>query len=150
MAAPAITAAEDDVGAGSNCTTQGRRVTSRPTNKTSPSLLPPVSLNIANQQGFQAIRLGSLAIRMPNGGAGPELVLRKVLHAPSAAYTLVSLGELDAEGYRTNIGSGTLEIVDPYSQRVGRVAYTSRRLYRVAHTLKRYGAAPPPGAITGG
>ena len=97
-------------------------------------LSPPVLLNTANQQRFQAIGLGSLPIQVPNGDGNSELTLRGVLHAPSVAYTLVSLGALDDEGYHMTIGDGNLAITDPYGQLLGQVARTPRRLYRVTHS----------------
>jgi hypothetical protein len=75
-------------------------------------LSPPVLLNTANQQRFQAIGLGSLPIRVPSGDEDSELILRDVLHAPSVAYTLVSLGALDAEGYRMTIADGALAMLE--------------------------------------
>ena len=56
-----------------------------------------------------------------------------VLHTPSVAYTLVSLGALDAEGYHMSITEGYLEILDPDGQRLGKVMRTPRKLYRVNH-----------------
>jgi hypothetical protein len=58
-------------------------------------LSPPIFLNAANQQRFPAIGTGTLAVRVPNEGTESELALRNALHAPSVAYTLVSLGTLD-------------------------------------------------------
>ena len=103
-------------------------------------LSPPVQLNTANQQRFQAIGLGSLPIHVPNGDAYSELVLHNVLHAPSVAYTLVSLGALDAEGYRMSIADGYLEILDPDGQRLGQVIRTPRKLYRVNHASESVNA----------
>ena len=96
-------------------------------------LTPPLLLNAANQQRFQAIGSGSMPIQVSNGGVENELLLRGALYAPSVAYTLVSLGTLDAEGYHMHIGDGMLEIVDPNGHRVGQVARTSRGLYRITH-----------------
>ena len=76
-------------------------------------LSPPVFLNTANQQRFPAIGTRTLAIWVPNEGTESELALCKTLHAPSVAYTLVSLGVLDEEGYHARIGGGCLEIVSP-------------------------------------
>ena len=104
--------------------------------KTYSPLTPPVLLNTANQQRFQAIGSGSMAIQVPNGDTESEVLLRGVLYAPSVAYTLVSLGTLDEEGYRMSVGGGYLEITDPYGQRVGQIVHTLRGLYRVAHEEK--------------
>ena len=73
-------------------------------------LTPPILLNAANQQRFQAIGSGSVLIQVPNGGVENELLLQGALYAPFVAYTLVSLGTLDAEGYQMTIGDGKLEI----------------------------------------
>ena len=65
-----------------------------------PDILAPITLvylsvflNAANQQHFPA---GSLAIRVANNmkGTKSELALCNTFHAPSVAYTLVSLGAL--------------------------------------------------------
>ena len=103
-------------------------------------LSPPVQLNTANQQHFQAIGLGLLPIHVPNGDAYSELVVHNVLHAPSVAYTLVSLSALDAEGYRMSIANGYLEILDPDGQRLGQVMRTPRKLYHVNHTSESVNA----------
>lgn len=63
--------------------------------KTYTPLTPPVLLNTANQQRFQVIRTGSMAIQIPNRDVELEVLLQGVLYAPSVAYTLVSLGSLD-------------------------------------------------------
>jgi len=55
-------------------------------------LTPPLLLNTANQQRFQAIGTGLLTIKVPNGSGENDLTLHNTLHAPSVAYTLVSLG----------------------------------------------------------
>jgi transposase InsO family protein len=101
--------------------------------KTYSPLTPPILFNTANKQRFQAIGSGSMAIQVPNGGIENEVLLRGVLYAPSVAYTLVSLGTLDAEGYNMLVGGGNLEISDPYGQRVGRIERNARGLYRVTH-----------------
>ena len=54
---------------------------------------------------------------------------------PSIAYTLVSLGTLDEEGYCMSVGGGYLEITGPSGQRVGQIVHTSRRLYHIAHVM---------------
>jgi hypothetical protein len=83
------------------------------------SLSPPVPLNTANQQCFQATGMGSLAILIPNGGTDTELVLHNVLHALLVTYTLISLGVLDMEGYHMTISGGHLNIDTPHGQKIG-------------------------------
>ena len=101
--------------------------------KTYSTMTPPLLLNTANQQRFQAIGCGALPIQVPNGDAESRMLLRGALYAPSVAYTLVSLGTLDAEGYHMHIGDGMLEIFDPNGDLVGQVPRTSRGLYRIVH-----------------
>jgi len=104
-------------------------------------LSPPVFLNTANQQRFPAVGTGTLTIRVPNLGTESEPALRDALHAPSVAYTPMSLGALDQEGYHANIGSGRLDIVSPEGERVGQIPRTPRRLYKVKHTPESANAA---------
>jgi hypothetical protein len=97
------------------------------------SLSPPVPLNMANQQCFQAMGMGSLTILIPNGGTDTELVLRNVLHVLLVAYTLILLRVLDAEGYHMTIGGGHLNIITPHGQKIGQVTCTPCRLYHITH-----------------
>jgi hypothetical protein len=96
-------------------------------------LTPPMFLNTANQQRFPAVGMGTLAILVPNRRGETELLLKEALHALSVGYTLVSLGTLDEEGYRAQIGGGYLEIDSPCGERVGQVACTHKCLYKVSH-----------------
>jgi hypothetical protein len=94
-------------------------------------LSPPVFLNDANQQRFPTIGTRTLAFRVPNEGTESELALRNALHAPSVAYTLVSLGALDQEGYHCYLGDGRIEIFSPEGERVGQIPRTQQCLYKV-------------------
>jgi hypothetical protein len=94
----------------------------------------PVFLNTANQQRFPAVGTGTLTIQVPNEGTESELALRNTLHALSIAYTLVSLGALDEEGYHAHIRDGCLEIVSPEGEQLGQIPRMMRRLYKVVHT----------------
>ena len=104
-------------------------------------LSPPVFLNTANQQRFLAIGTRTLTIWVPNLGTKSEPILHDALHTLSVAYTPMSLGALDQEGYHTNIGSGRLDIVSPEGERVGQIPRTLHRLYKVKHTPESANAA---------
>src|SRR5258707_5258517 len=106
-------------------------------------LMPPVFLNTANQQQFPAIGCGTLAIQVPNRDRETELTLHGALHAPGISYTLVSLATLDEEGYHAHIGVGHLKLIFPQGENVGRIAQTSRRLYKVVHALDSTNAIEP-------
>ena len=95
-------------------------------------LMPPVFLTTANQQRFPAVGMGMLAIQVPSRRGETELLLNNALHAPAVGYTLVSLGTLDEEGYHARIGGRYLEIDSPHGDRIGCVARTAKRLYRVS------------------
>lgn len=106
-------------------------------------LSPPVYLNTANQQCFPAVGTRTLAIRVPNKGTKSQLALHNALHMLSVAYTLVSIGSLDLEGYHFHIGDSRLEIDSPEGERVGRVPLTQQRLYKVACSLESANTVEP-------
>jgi GAG-pre-integrase domain len=105
------------------------------------ALSPPAYLNTANQQRFPTIGEGNLVIRVPNNGTEHTLTLRNALHAPAVAYTLMSIGALDEEGYTAHIKDGCLEIISPHGEQVGLIPRTPRRLYKVVHTSDSVDAA---------
>jgi gag-polypeptide of LTR copia-type/Zinc knuckle len=97
------------------------------------ALSPPAYLNTANQQRFPAIGKGNLVIQVPNNGTEHTLTLCNTLHAPTVAYTLMSIGALDEEGYTTHIKDSCLEIISPHGEQVGLIPHTPRQLYKVVH-----------------
>ena len=136
MAAATITAADMNQGARIELSDTGAMCHIFPFRsnfKSYSPIIPPILLNTANQQRFQAIRSGSMAIQIPNRDAESEVLLRGALYAPTVTYTLVSLGILDAEGYHMIVGGGMLTISNPYGQRVGQIPRTLCGLYHIAH-----------------
>jgi Pol polyprotein/LTR polyprotein gag-polypeptide-like protein len=106
-------------------------------------LIPPVFLNMANQQQFSAIGCGTLAIQVPNRDREIKLTLHRALHAPGISYTLVSLATLDKEGYYAHIGASHLDLTFPQGEKVGRITRTSGCLYKVVHALNSTNAVEP-------
>ena len=106
-------------------------------------LNPPTFLNTANQQRFPAVGTGTLATLVPCNGQSTKLILRDVLHAPAVAYTLVSLGALDEEGYTMKIGGGCLSLLAPGGELVGQVRRTPHRLYKVTHSPESANVVEP-------
>ena len=96
-------------------------------------LNPPLFLNAANGQQFPAVGTGSMTVSAPNSDGQSDLTLENVLHAPSVGYTLVSLGALDALGYRATIGGGHLKILSREGEHLAFIARTARGLYCVLH-----------------
>ena len=78
--------------------------------------------------------MGTLTIHVPNGCNQSTLTLNDVLHAPAIGYTLVSLGVLDKNGYRTSISGSNLELFTPGGEHVAHILQTARCLYRIKHT----------------
>jgi transposase InsO family protein len=95
--------------------------------------IPTQSLSAANQQKFDAIAEGDMVIDVLNGHAISQLRLTKVLYVPSVGYTLVSIGQLDGDGYTTNFRGGTCTIWDKNGDVVGKIAKTKCGLYKVVH-----------------
>lgn len=96
-------------------------------------LSPLLYFNAASQHKFPAIGMGTLVLRTLNSGCKSKLVLLHALHAPSVSYTLVSLGQLDKEGFMSVIRNRRLHITSPCTETVAEIPCNSRRLYKVIH-----------------
>ena len=95
--------------------------------------IPPKSFRAANKQSFNATGAGKLIVDLPNGKGCTKLELTNVQYSPDVAYTLVSVGYLDDEGFSVRFGGGKCEITDPKGVLVGEVPKNKRGLYRVEH-----------------
>jgi len=56
-----------------------------------------------------------------------------VQYSPNVAYTLVSIGRLDDEGYTAKFGKGRCVLEGPDGERIGEVLRTKRKAYKVEH-----------------
>ena len=101
----------------------------------------PIYLNAANQHTFPAIGMGTLVIKTPVNGCESVLSLYNVLYAPSVGYTLVSLGALDEEGYKSHIGDRQLRLISPSGELIANVARNARHLYKYEHSPESAHAA---------
>ena len=101
--------------------------------------IPPKSFHAANKQSFAAIGAGNLIVDLPNGIERTKLELANVQYSTDVAYTLVSIGYLDDEGYSVKFGGGKCEITDPNGEVVGEVPKNKRGLYRVDHSPETAG-----------
>src|SRR6266404_8718444 len=97
------------------------------------ALKAPIYFSAANRQHFVAVGVGKLAIQTPNGATESTLTLPDIYHAPSVGYTLISVGRLDAQGFKLTIEDGHLELFDLSWNRVACVARTDCKLYWVTH-----------------
>ncbi|KZV80781.1 hypothetical protein EXIGLDRAFT_569675, partial [Exidia glandulosa HHB12029] len=91
----------------------------------------PREFRAANSAKFAAKAKGELVINVPNGVSSSALRLTEVLYAPEVGYTLVSIGQLDKLGFKTEFGDGKCRITAPDGQTVGEVLRTQKGLYRV-------------------
>ena len=55
-------------------------------------------ISTADGQSFRAIGVGDLPIELPNGNGITKCLLKDTVHAPDFAFTLISVGRLDAAG----------------------------------------------------
>ena len=78
---------------------------------------------------------------LPNGSEQTKLKLANVQYSTDVAYTLVSIGYLDDEGYSVKFGGGKCEITDLNGEVVGEVPKNKRGLYRVDHSQETAGVA---------
>ena len=95
----------------------------------------PRKFRAANQQTFSTTGIGELMIDVPNGdGHFCKLRLTGVQFSPDIAYTLVSIGQLDEDGFSAHFGGGKCLIRGPDGEKVGEVLRASRKVYRVEHS----------------
>ena len=94
----------------------------------------PLYLNAANQHKFPTIGMGTLVIKTPVNGCKSVLSLYNVLYALSVSYTLVSLGALDKERYKSHIRDGQLWLISPSRELIANVAHNASCLYKYKHS----------------
>jgi hypothetical protein len=71
------------------------------------------SITAAGKQLFQAIGVGNLHIKIPNGKNTTTILLKDVLHAPELELTLVSISYAAAAGYSQLFRGPFYRIFDP-------------------------------------
>jgi hypothetical protein len=67
--------------------------------------------------------------------------LTGVQYSPEIAYTLVSIGQLDGDGFSVLFGSGKCVIRGPDGEKIGEVVKGSKKVYRVEHVEGEANAA---------
>ena len=76
---------------------------------------------------------GNLVIDIPNEGDFTKFRLQDVLYSPEVAYTLVSVGRLDEDGFSVTFGGRKCTIRDVNREVIGVVPKTATRVYKVEH-----------------
>jgi hypothetical protein len=84
--------------------------------------------------------MGNMTVTVPNGNLESELQLKDVLFAPNLAYTLVSIGQLDAASFTIEFGNGLCIIYNADDRTIGQVP-RKRRLYRIVHGAENVNVA---------
>ena len=101
----------------------------------------PKQFRAANQQTFSAVGKGDLIVEIPDGDGFSKLRLTDVLYSPNVGYTLVSIGRLDDDGFTATFGKKKCVIHGPDGEKIGEVARTARRVYRIEHDENAVNAA---------
>ena len=95
--------------------------------------ISPKSFRAANKQNFRAVGMGEMTIDVPDGADFSQLHLKEVLYSPDVGYTLISIGNLDEEGFSAEFAGGKCVLTGPNGDHVGMIPKTSKGLYRVEH-----------------
>jgi hypothetical protein len=74
--------------------------------------ITPESILTGNNQTFEAVGMGNLPVKVPNGDGFTSITLSDVLYTPSITFTLISLRQIDKAGYTTLIEGGELHLID--------------------------------------
>ena len=93
----------------------------------------PRAFKAANKQSFSTIGKGDLIIDVPDDDHFTQLRLTDVQYSPNVAYTLVSIGRLDEEGFTATFGQGKCVLRGPDGEKLGEVQRTARKSYKVEH-----------------
>ena len=86
-----------------------------------------------NKQMFSTIGKGDLIVDIPNNGSTTQFWLQEVLYSPEVAYTLVSVGHLDEDGFLVTFGGRKCTIQDGNREVIGVVQKMVTRIYKVEH-----------------
>jgi len=86
----------------------------------------------ANKRSFYAIGTGDMKVEIPNGGQTETITLKDVLYAPDIAYTLISIGHIDAAGLSTVFKDGKCTISTAKGRAIAQIPKDSVGLYRVS------------------
>ena len=95
--------------------------------------IEPRHFRAANKQTFSTVGKGELVIDIPNDTGVTQFRLHDVLYSPEVAYTLVSIGRLDEDGFFATFGGGKCIIKDANKEIVGVVQKIATRIYKIEH-----------------
>ena len=67
-------------------------------------------ITMADGRSLTAIGMGDLHIELPNGSRKTKVTFKNAMHAPSMAFTLISISRLDKAGYSVLFSKGMCTI----------------------------------------
>lgn len=97
-------------------------------------LQSPIAITIANGTSIQAIREGSVQLKVAIHGGICDVVLRQVLHVPNLAGSLISVSQLQDQGILMQTTSNKEIILELHGKAIGR-AIRIGKTYALASTL---------------
>ena len=77
-----------------------------------------------------ATGMGNLHIELPNGSGKTKVTFRNAIHAPSMAFTLISISQLDKAGYLVTSNKGMCTIRNPNAKMTATIPH-SDGLYKL-------------------
>ena len=80
--------------------------------------------------------MGDLHIELPNGSGKTKVTFRNAVHAPSMAFTLISISRLDKAGYSVTFNKGMCTIRNPNAKTIATIPHRDRLYKLVGNQLK--------------
>ena len=88
---------------------------------------------MADGQMLNAIGMGDLQLKLPNGSGKTTTIFKDAIHAPEMAFTLISISRLDKAGFSVTFNKGMCTIRNPKSKTIATIP-NSDSLYKVVAT----------------
>ena len=87
-------------------------------------------ITTADGRTLTATGMGNLHIELPNGSGKTKVTFRNAIHAPSMAFTLISISRLDKAGYSVTFNKGMCTIRNPNAKTIATIPH-SNGLYKL-------------------
>ena len=97
------------------------------------------SITTADGQTVKAIGMGDMHIDLPNGSKRTKTVFKGAIHAPSMAFTLISISQLHKAGYTVMFNKGMCSIKHPKGLTIATIP-RSDGLYHVLESAQNRSA----------
>ena len=94
-------------------------------------------ITTADGRSLTAIGTGDLHIELPNGSQKTKVTFKNAIHAPSMAFTLISISRLDKAGYLVLFSKGMCTIWDPNTKIIVTIPHSNGLYKLVANQSKK-------------